>query len=246
MTLNRSSLVILVLPMLLIFQGLEASAANWGDLLNTVKEVAGQNDTLSTGEIVDGLKEALEIGTDNAVKTVGKPGGYTDNPKIKIPLPGSIEKVRGMLNAMGYGSQVEAFDKSMNRAAEIAAPKAKAIFWDSIKEMTFSDAKSILNGGDTAATDYLEKKSSGHLEEVFRPIIHNAMGEVGVTRKYQDLSKPLENIPFAKGAVPDLDGYVTDGALNGLFYMLGQEEKKIRENPAARATDLLKKVFGGS
>jgi len=246
MALKKTWLVILILPMLLIFQGLAVSAANWGELLNTVKEVTGQSSGLSTGEIVDGLKEALEIGTDNAVKAVGKTGGYTDNPNIKIPLPGSIEKVRGMLKAMGYGTQVEEFDNSMNRAAEIAAPKAKAIFWDSIKEMSFSDAKGILNGGDTAATDYLKKKSSGHLEEVFRPIIHNAMGEVGVTRKYQDLSKPIENIPFAKGTVPDLDGYVTDGALNGLFYMLGQEEKKIRENPAARATDLLKKVFGGS
>ncbi|MCG6880044.1 MAG: DUF4197 domain-containing protein [Deltaproteobacteria bacterium] len=239
-------LVILVLPLLFLFQGLEAAATDWGGLLDTVKKAAGQNESLSTGEIADGLKEALEIGTENAVKAVGKTGGYTDNSEIKIPLPGSIEKVRGMLTALGYGSQVDEFDRSMNRAAEIAAPKAKAIFWDSIKQMTFSDAKGILNGGDTAATDYLKKKSSGHLEEVFRPIIHNAMGEVGVTRKYQALAQPLENIPFAKGTVPDLDGYVTDGALKGLFYMLGQEEKKIRENPAARATDLLKKVFGGS
>ncbi len=224
-------------------------AADWGDLMNTVKkatEATGQGDSLSTGEIVDGLKEALEVGTDKAVKAVGQKGGYLDNPKIRIPLPGSIEKVRGMLKALGYGSQVDEFDKSMNRAAEIAAPKAKAIFWESIKQMSFSDAKGILNGGDMAATNYLKEKSSGHLEEVFRPIIHNAMGEVGVTKRYQGLSKPLESLPFARGAVPDLDGYVTDGALNGLFYMLGQEEKKIRENPAARATDLLKKVFGGS
>ena len=246
MTFNKCRLVILVLPLLLLFQGLASAATDWGKLLDTVTKAAGQNKNLSTGEIVDGLKEALEIGTENAVKAVGKTGGYTDNPEIKIPLPGSIEKVRGMLTALGYGSQVDAFEKSMNRAAEIAAPKAKAIFWDSIKQMSFTDAQGILNGGDTAATDYLKKKSSGHLEEVFRPIIHNAMGEVGVTRKYQDLAKPLENIPFAKGTVPDLDGYVTDGALNGLFYMLGQEEKKIRENPAARATELLKKVFGGS
>ena len=246
MSFEKCRLVILVLPLLFFFQGLEASATDWGALLDTVTKAAGQNERLSTGEIVDGLKEALEIGTENAVEAVGKAGGYADNPEIKIPLPGSIEKVRGMLTALGYGSQVDAFDKSMNRAAEIAAPKAKAIFWDSIKQMTITDAKGILDGGDTAATDYLKKKSSGHLEEVFRPIIHNAMGEVGVTRKYQDLAQPLESIPFAKGTVPDLDGYVTDGALNGLFYMLGQEEKKIRENPAARATDLLKKVFGGS
>ncbi len=243
---KRSLLFLVILPLFLVVSGLNATGADWGELLDTFKQVTGQSQGLSTGEIVDGLKEALEIGTDNAVKAVGRTGGYSDNPKIKIPLPGYIEKARGMLSAIGYGSQVDAFDKSMNRAAEIAAPKAKAIFWDSIKEMTFEDARRILNGGDTAATDYLKRKSSTHLEEVFRPIIHNAMGEVGVTRKYQELSQPLESLPFAQGAVPDLDGYVTDGALNGLFYMLGQEEKKIRENPAARATDLLKKVFGGS
>jgi len=175
-----------------------------------------------------------------------KEGGYLQNPKIKIPLPGSIEKVRGMLRALGYGAQLDEFDKSMNRAAEVAAPKAKAIFWDSIKQMSFTDAKAILDGGDMAATDYLKEKSAGRLEEVFRPIIHKAMGEVGVTQRYQELSKPIEKLPFAEGAVPDLDGYVTDGALNGLFYMLGQEEKKIRQNPAARGTELLKKVFGDS
>ena len=186
------------------------------------------------------------MGTDNAVKTVGKEGGYSSNPEIKIPLPGSVLKVQGMLRTLGYGPQLDEFDQSMNRAAEVAAPKAKAIFWDSIKQMSFSDARKILDGGDMAATNYLKEKSSGQLEEAFRPIIHNAMSEVSVTKKYQALSQPLEKIPFAKGTVPDLDGYVTDGALKGLFHMLGLEEKKIRENPAARATDLLKKVFGGS
>ncbi len=230
----------------LIIGGFQPAYAKWGELLDTLNKAVGQNDGLSTGEIVDGLKEALEIGTDKAVKLVGKEGGYSQNPQIKIPLPGSVEKVQGMLRALGYGHQLDEFDKSMNRAAEVAAPKAKAIFWDSIKQMSFSDARGILDGGDMAATNYLKEKSSGQLEEVFRPIIHKAMGEVGVTKRYQELSKPIENLPFADGAVPDLDGYVTDGALNGLFYMLGQEEKKIRQNPAARATDLLKKVFGGS
>ena len=243
---KRTGSYVVICSMILIFAGFQSVHAKWGELLNTLTKATGQGDSLSTGEIVDGLKEALEIGTDNAVKLVGKEGGYSQNPKIKIPLPGSVEKVQGMLRALGYGSQLDEFDKSMNRAAEVAAPKAKVIFWDSIKQMSFTDAKGILDGGDMAATNYLKEKSSGQLEEVFRPIIHKAMGEVGVTQRYQDLSKPIANLPFAEGAVPDLDGYVTDGALNGLFYMLGQEEKKIRQNPAARATDLLKKVFGGS
>ena len=246
MTFLRKPRFLIIICSIVFFAGSQLACAKWGDLLDTLTKAAGQSDALSTGEIVDGLKEALEIGTDNAVKLVGKEGGYSQNPKIKIPLPGSVEKVQGMLRALGYGPQLDEFDKSMNRAAEVAAPKAKAIFWDSIKQMSFTDAKAILDGGDTAATNYLKEKSSGQLEEVFRPIIHKAMGEVGVTKRYQELSKPIENLPFADGAVPDLDGYVTDGALNGLFYMLGQEEKKIRQNPAARATDLLKKVFGGS
>jgi Protein of unknown function (DUF4197) len=246
MSSKRTGFYVVICSIVLIFAGFQPVQAKWGELLDTLTKSTGQGDDLSTGEIVDGLKEALEVGTDNAVKLVGKEGGYSQNPKIKIPLPGSVEKVQGMLRALGYGPQLDEFDKSMNRAAEVAAPKAKAIFWDSIKQMTFTDAKGILNGGDMAATNYLKEKSSGQLEEVFRPIIHKAMGEVGVTKKYQDLSKPIEKLPFAQGAVPDLDGYVTDGALNGLFYMLGQEEKKIRQNPAARATDLLKKVFGGS
>ena len=243
---KRTGFYVMICSVALIFSGVQPVGAKWGELLDTLTKAAGQNDSLSTGEIVDGLKEALEIGTDNAVKLVGKEGGYLQNPKIKIPLPGSIEKVRGMLRALGYGAQLDEFDKSMNRAAEVAAPKAKAIFWDSIKQMSFTDAKAILDGGDMAATDYLKEKSAGRLEEVFRPIIHKAMGEVGVTQRYQELSKPIEKLPFAEGAVPDLDGYVTDGALNGLFYMLGQEEKKIRQNPAARGTELLKKVFGDS
>jgi len=246
MSSKRTGFYVVICSIVLIFAGFQPVHAKWGELLETLTKATGQGDSLSTGEIVDGLREALEIGTDNAVKLVGKEGGYSQNPKIKIPLPGSVEKVQGMLRALGYGSQLDAFDKSMNRAAEVAAPKAKAIFWDSIKQMSFTDAKGILDGGDMAATNYLKEKSSGQLEEVFRPIIHKAMGEVGVTQKYQDLSKPIENLPFAQGAVPDLDGYVTDGALNGLFYMLGQEEKKIRQNPAARGTELLKKVFGGS
>ena len=238
--------MVIFFSLTVIISGVQPVHAKWGELLDTFTKATGQGSGLSTGEIVDGLKEALEIGTDNAVKLVGKEGGYSQNPEIKIPLPGSVEKVQGMLRALGYGPQLDAFDKSMNRAAELAAPKAKAIFWDSIKQMSFTDARTILDGGDMAATHYLKEKSSGQLEAVFRPIIHNAMGEVGVTQRYQALSKPIENLPFAKGTIPDLDGYVTEGALNGLFYMLGQEEKKIRENPAARATDLLKKVFGDS
>ena len=132
----------------------------------------------------------------------------------------------------------------MNNAAERAAPEAKSIFWDAIKKMKIDDAKTILNGRDDEATLYFKDKTYARLQEIFEPIVNESMGEVGVTRAYQDLNAKVEKIPFADSFSLDLDKYVTDGALNGLFQMLAAEEKKIRSDPAARVTDLLKKVFG--
>ncbi len=145
---------------------------------------------------------------------------------------------------VGYGDQIDEFVLSMNRAAERAAPFAKSIFWDAIGEMTFDDAKKILAGSDTAATDYFKDKTTDRLVETFRPVAEKAMNEVGVTRQYKGLVKRYEGIPFAKNVAFDIDQYVVEKALHGLFYILGQEEKKIRTDPAARVTDLLKEVFG--
>jgi hypothetical protein len=178
------------------------------------------------------------------VDLVSKTGGYYNNPEIKIPLPGSVQNVEKLLRGAGFGSKVDAFELSMNKAAERAAPEAKSIFWDAIKKMKIDDAKKILNGGDDEATLYFKDKTYPRLETIFEPIVKESMGEVGVTRIYQDLNAKVEKIPFADSFSFDLDKYVTDGALNGLFQMLAEEEKKIRSDPAARATDLLKKVFG--
>lgn len=224
----------------------QSVAGQFDSFLNSLKQAAGQSSTLSTDEMVSGLKEALEVGTGKAVAVLEKPGGYSLNPQVKIPLPESVEKIKGVLQAVGYGPQLEAFDKSMNTAAEAAAPKAKAIFLDSIKKMSISDAGKIIKGSDTAATDYLREKSSTSLTEVFRPIIHDSMSQVGTTSKYQALTQQIQSLPFTKGLNLDLDDYVTDGALKGLFFMLGQEEMKIRQDPAARSTELLKKVFGSA
>ncbi len=175
---------------------------------------------------------------------VSKQGGYYNNPEIKIPLPGSVQKVEKLLRGAGFGSKVDAFELSMNNAAERAAPEAKSIFWDAIKKMKIDDAKKILNGREDEATLYFKDKTNARLQEIFEPIVKESMGEVGVTRTYQDLNAKVEKIPFADSLSLDLDKYVTDGALNGLFQMLAEEEKKIRSDPAARVTDLLKKVFG--
>ena len=198
---------------------------------------------LSNDEIIQGLKEALQVGTENAVKLVSRQDGYYKDPEIKIPVPESVQKVEKLLRATGYGEKVDNFELSMNRAAERAAPEAKSIFGDAIKQMTFDDAKNILNGRDNEATLYFEDKTSSRLQEVFKPIVQEAMGEVGVTRSFQDLNARAESIPFGKSISFDLDQYVTDGALKGLFKMLAEEEKRIRTQPAARVTGLLKKVF---
>lgn len=209
---------------------------------DTMKSMEGANG-LTNDEIANGLKEALEIGTRNAVQTVSKTDGYFNNPLIKIPLPENVQKAEKLLRATGFGNQVDAFELSMNRAAERAAPEAQSIFWDAIKEMTFTDAREILDGPDNAATLYFKEKTSGRLQEIFKPITHQAMSEVGATRQYQSLDDKMKTIPLADSMRFDLDQYVTDKALGGLFLMLAEEEQKIRQDPTARVTDLLQKVF---
>ncbi|MCJ7664627.1 MAG: DUF4197 domain-containing protein, partial [Desulfobacterales bacterium] len=145
---------------------------------------------------------------------------------------------------VGYGPKIDELSLSMNRAAERAAPKAKALFWDAVKGMTFEDARTILNGSDDAATRFFEDQTRGQLQQLFTPIIHTAMDEVGVTRTYQQVHAKISTIPLADRLKLDLDAYVTEKALDGLFYMVADEESKIRKDPAARVTQLLKDVFG--
>jgi hypothetical protein len=215
-----------------------------GDILEGVKNILPSG-KLSEKEIIKGLKEALQIGTGNAVGRASQTDGYFKNPKIKIPLPEKIKKVENLLRTTGFGSKVDSFEWSMNRAAEQAAPEAKSLFWDAIKEMTFTDARDILNGQDDEATRYFQSKISDRLQGIFEPIVHKAMSKVGVTGAYQDLNDKLKSIPFARRSLHfDLDQYVTDRSLDGLFFLLSDEERKIRQDPEARVTDLLKKVFG--
>lgn len=235
---------ILVLTALGVFQS-APSRAGFGDFLQGIKKAVEGDGGLSESKMIDGLKEALQVGTGNAVETVSKIGGYYENPQIKIPLPDAIQKVEKLVRAAGYGAQVDAFEISMNRAAEQAAPKAKGVFWDAIREMNISDARKILQGRDNEATLYFKDKTYGQLSEIFKPIVHDTMSQVGVTRRYQELNDKIRSVPFASSiATFNLDQYVNDGALEGLFFMLAEEERKIRNDPASRVTDLLKEVFG--
>jgi len=189
------------------------------------------------------LKEALQIGTQNAVSLTGRPDGYFLNQAIKILMPEKLQTLDKVLRAVGYGPQVEELVLGMNRAAERAAPFANEIFWDAIGGMSFDDARKILTGGDTAATEYFKAKTTDKLVVAFRPVVGQAMNEVGVTRQYKDLVGRYQAIPFVKTETFDIDHYVVNKSLDGLFYVVGEEERKIRANPTARVTDLLKEVF---
>ncbi|MBP2677200.1 MAG: hypothetical protein H6Q82_265 [Deltaproteobacteria bacterium] len=205
----------------------------------------GQKSGPGNDQIVAGLKEALSIGTGNAVTATSKTNGYFGNQAIRILMPEKIQKVADVLGRVGYQKEVDDFVLSMNRAAEKAAPQAKSIFIDAIHQMTVEDARKILDGGDTAATEYFKAKTSGKLYGAFQPIVSSSMNEVGTTRSYKEMMGKYTALPFAGAESLDLDRYVTGKALDGLFYLVGQEEIKIRKDPAARVTDLLKTVFGG-
>jgi hypothetical protein len=232
------------LSLLILF--VMATAAHAG-LLETINELG--KDVLKTssdpdiGTVTAGLKEALSIGTVNAVTYVSKTNGYLDNSMIRIPLPENVEKVAMVLSSLGMQKQVDEFVVSMNRAAEKAAPQAKSLFISAVKQMTFQEAMSILKGNDTAATDYLHAKTSQQLYTAFLPIVKSAMNEVGVTRYYKQMMDTAVATRFIRHEDVDLDYHVTNKALDGMFYMVGQEERKIRKDPDARVTELLKKVF---
>ncbi len=204
----------------------------------------GKRNELSDEKITSGLKETLQVGTDNAVRSTGRPDGYFGNEAIKVLMPEKLRTLEKGLRAIGYGPDVDEFVLSMNRAAERAAPHAKAIFWDAILELSFEDARQIFSGGDTAATDYFRDKTTDKLVGAFTPVVEEAMGEVGVTRQYNQLVGRARAIPFLKSELLDINEYVVSKALDGLFYVLAEEERKIRKDPAARITELLKEVFG--
>ena len=216
----------------------------WKKIESKAKSTNLSGATLSNDKIASGLKEALTKSTGTAVASTGRKDGYFKNEAIKILLPGPLQKLSGGMRMLGMGSQLDALDLAMNRAAEQAAPAAKPIFLDAIKKMTFTDARQILTGGDTAATDYFKRTCSEELTQAFMPIVHKSMENVGVVAQYDRLTQNSMAGTLLKNENFNLDHYVVGKALDGLFYMLGQEEKQIRTNPAAQTTALLRQVFG--
>lgn len=195
-------------------------------------------------EIVAGLKEALKVGITNTVQLTNKTNGYYGNSLIRIPVPPEVEKIKKTLTDMGITKPVTDFEQSLNRAAEQASGKAVDVFVKSITQMTFNDAVAIWKGNEDAATQYLKRTSTSQLEAAFAPITKNAINSTNVTKYWNDIAKIYNNIPLVTPVNPDLDKYVNQKAIDGLFLMVAKEEKKIREDPAARVTAILERVFG--
>jgi len=203
----------------------------------------GMADASGEQRIVAGLKQALEIGTERAVGRTSKPDGFLGNPAIRIGLPDSLDAMATGLRALGLGKNVDELEVAMNRAAEEASGEATEVFWQGIRQMSFSDARAILSGGDTAATEYFERTTRQPLFARFEPIVAKRVRSVGLGRSYSDLVDRYAALPFTSKPDLNLERYVTNRALAGLFSILGEEERRIRRDPAARTTALLKEVF---
>jgi hypothetical protein len=195
-------------------------------------------------EVIAGLKEALTFGSRNAAGLASKVDGYYKNPSIFIPFPPEAKAVEEKVRALGMGKQVDDFVMTLNRAAEEAAKEAAPIFIDAVKQMTIQDGWGILKGDNRAATTYLKNKTTNALYDKFKPIVKKAIEKVGVTRYWTPIINAYNKIPFVTKMNPDLEDYTTRKAIDGLFFLVGKEEEKIRQDPAARVTELLKKVFG--
>ncbi len=224
---------------------------NLKDMINNAAKkkginIPGQgNSGLSNSEIIDGLKQALQVGTQNSAKKLSAVNGYLGNPLIKIIMPPEAQKVEDALRGIGMGDKVDQAVVSMNRAAEDAANKAVPIFLNAITNMSIQDGLSILKGDKNAATNYLRSKTYAALTLAFKPEIKKSLDKVNATRYWGEVFTAYNKIPFVEKVNPDLVAYVTGKALDGLFLSIAQEEANIRTNPAARVTDLLKKVFKG-
>jgi hypothetical protein len=199
--------------------------------------------SLTNDQVVAGLKEALTIGTERGTQALSSLDGYFGNAAIKILMPEEAKKVEKTLRNIGMGKQVDQAILSMNRAAEDAARKASPIFVNAVKEMSIQDAMGILQGGDNAATNYLQSKTTSQLTEAFRPVIEESLQKVDATKYWNTIFTNYNRVSMEK-INPDLSAYVTEKALSGIFFQLAQEEAKIRKDPMARTTEILKQVFG--
>jgi hypothetical protein len=244
-------ILILFFINLIIFQGISKAQGNF---INNLKDAfeGKKKDTVKNlnkpgnDKIIAGLKEALQVGANNSVLKANKKDGYFGDNRIKIPFPKDAEFVKKAVSSIPEvgPKYVNDFEEKLNRAAESAAIKAKPIFIDAITKMNISDAMHILKGGDNAATQYLKANTSNDLTNAFKPDIQKSLTDAGAEKAWDKVISKYNKIPFHKKVKTDLSEYATEKALDGLFVLIADEEAKIRKDPAARVTDLLKSVFG--
>ncbi len=241
-------LIILFAAMLIASTSIYAQSA-WEKAKKKAAEAyankGGTTKPLSNDEIIKGLKEALNVGTNNSTALASKLNGYYKNPRIFIPWPQDAVKVEKKLRELGFGKKVDEFTLTLNRAAEEAAKEAAPIFISAIKGITIQDGMSILKGNETAATGYLKGKTEGQLQQKFNPVVQRALQKTNATKYWTELVTIYNKIPLVQKVNPNLTAYATDKAIDGLFVLVGDEEAKIRKDPAARVSDILRRVFGG-
>ena len=250
--------------MVILFVGfggfLTSAFSGWQDWVkeadSVLKSTTGKSTTsnvssaLSNDEISRGLKEALDVGVKKAIDTLGTENGFLNDQSVKILMPESMQKVEKLLRSFGQEQMADEFVTSMNRAAEKAVPEVSNVFVDAISKMSLDDAQGILHGSDTAATDYFKKNTSAQLGELIKPYVNDAMNQTQVTQYYKAMAGQVKKydtfgmMDSYLGSAADIDTYVTDKTMEGLFTKIADQEKLIRENPAARSTELLKDVFG--
>ncbi|HER63362.1 MAG TPA: DUF4197 domain-containing protein [Desulfobacteraceae bacterium] len=215
------------------------------ELLDTVTtSPRNQTSSLTNSEIASGLKDALKVGTETVVGKLGQHDGFNEDPAIHIPLPENMQRVKTALEAVGMSAMMEDLELKLNRAAEAATPPAKKLFWNAIEAMTLDDVKEIYNGPDDSATRYFESKMSEPLATEMQPIVAQALSQVGAIQTYDAVMGQYDSIPFLPDVKSNLNSYVVDKGMEGIFHYLAIEEAAIRQNPAKRTTDILQMVFG--
>lgn len=244
-TFQMKKLVPIISTILILTTSCASTQTNWGSVLEEVTKPKGEN---SNSDVIAGLKEALTIGAENSALSASALDGFWKNDLVRIPFPEEAVKVKNTLNDIGMNAQVEQFEMTLNRAAEDASKEAATIFVAAIKDINVEDGYALLTGGDHAATEFLQNKTTASLQEKFTPIVKASIDKVELTKYWEPLASKYNTVAMftgGKAVEPDLTGYVTQQAIDGLFVLIAKEEEKIRKDPAAQVTDLLKRVFGG-
>ncbi|MGI9249282.1 MAG: DUF4197 domain-containing protein [Woeseiaceae bacterium] len=247
-TAARSNFLTAIAPVVFVLSMLAASgsaSAGWLDKLkDLVSDDGDKQHSLSTDDIGGGLKEALRVGTENVVSNLGATDGFNLDPQIHIPLPEQLSQVKKVLGKVGMDSMLSDLETRLNRAAEIATPKAKRLFIGAINEMTLDDVMAIYNGPDDSATQYFKSKMAAPLAIEMKPVVDESLADVGAAKSYNSVMESYNSVPFVPEVDADLGDYVVEKGMDGIFYYLAREEAAIRQDPAKRTTELLKRVFG--